>query len=72
MTRRIEEDPKRTGFGLDLGLASAQRSDGCFAGIEIVDVEIDVCLLRMLRTRPLRRLMISGQLKCQRRAVIAA
>ncbi len=72
MTRRIEEDPKRTGFGLDLGLACTQCNDSCFAGIEIVDVEIDVGLLRMLRTRPLRRLMIRGQLKCQRRAVIAA
>ena len=69
---RVEEDPKRVGVWLKLGFACTEHDDGSFTGVEIIDVEIEMGLLRMVGTRPDRRLMIGGELECQRRTTIAA
>ena len=53
MACRVEEHPER-GPRLVVMLGCAQPEDGRFRRVEIVDVDIDVHLLRHLLTRPTR------------------
>jgi hypothetical protein len=50
--RRVEVHAEALGVGLKLCLPSADREHRSFPDIEVVDIEIDVSLLRMLVPRP--------------------
>jgi hypothetical protein len=72
MPRWIEEDPKGIRLRLRVGHACTHRNDCSFPGIEVIDLEIDVGLLRMIGARPNWRHMIGRKLKCQGRATVTA
>ena len=57
VARRIEEDPKVVPPGLGVRLRRTDGEDGLLTGVEISDIEIDVELLGVVRTRPCRGLM---------------
>lgn len=54
MARRVEEHPE-SGPGLVVVLGRAQLEDRSLAGVEVVDVGIEMHLLRALLAGPLRR-----------------
>ena len=65
MTRRVEEDPELVGIWLHVGLARPEGDNRRLAGIEVVDLEIEMTLLRMIGTRPDGRPMVGSQLEGQ-------
>ncbi len=71
MPSRIEVDAEVLPAGLCVRLRRADGEDGLLAGVEIIDIEVDVQLLRMIIARPRRWLMIRGQLERNRRSVWA-
>lgn len=71
MACEIEEYPK-VRVGLPRGLAGAERHHFGLTDIEVVDIEVKVRLLRLVGTRPHRRLVVGSALKCESRPTVAA
>ena len=71
MTGRVEEDAE-TRVGLELRLAGAQGQNPLLRSVEIVDVEVEVSLLRPLCARPRRRNVIGRELEGERDLTVAA
>ena len=72
MTRRVEEDAERAVLGLNLGLARAEGHNRGLAGVEVVNVEVDVGLLWLVGTGPQRWPVIGSQLERKARPTVAS
>ena len=57
---------------MHLRFARTQGDHGCLADVEVVDIEIEMRLLRLIVARPNRRLMIGSQLERKRCPNVAA
>ncbi len=71
MTGRVEEDAKLFMQGLNLCLSRAKGHNGRFARVEVVDIEVEVGLLRLVDTGPQRRPVIGSQLERKARPTVA-
>ena len=71
MSGRVEEDAKgRARLNVCLTRTQCERLHlGC---VEIVDIEVEVDLLRMFAARPHRRLVVGGELEGERGTAVAA
>ena len=52
MPGRVEEDPERVRLRLNLGLACTEGDHRRFADVEVVDIEVEMGLLRMIGAGP--------------------
>ena len=64
MPGRVDEDPKLFRLRLCLGLDAADGDRGVLGGVQVVDVDIEVCLLLHVAGRPGRATMVGDALKC--------
>ncbi len=71
MTRGVEEDSE-TRSGLVVSFPCARSEHLSFGMVEIVNVEVEVRLLRPLSARPDRRFVVRCELERQRDITIAA